>query len=101
MMFPNLCFRSVPVVLESALTEYVQWAFDSGQEFWKAKYAVVGAQWLFRHAKGRIRRAWDSLKTWEDSRPSSHRVPLPRIARVASLVYAIGLAADDKVCKAS
>jgi len=58
------------------LIEYIQTLFDRGRPLVLAKETVLAVQTLFRHLKGRLRPAWDSISSWRLREPVRSRVPM-------------------------
>lgn len=58
------------------LIDYIQSLFDHGRPFGLAKETILALQTVFRHLKGRLRAAWDSVSSWRLRRPVRSRVPM-------------------------
>ena len=58
------------------LIDYIQTLFDHGRPFGLAKETILAMQTVFRHLKGRLRAAWDSVSSWRLRNPVRSRVPM-------------------------
>ena len=58
------------------LIDYIQSLFGHGRPFGFAKEAILAMQKVFRHLKGRLRAAWDSVSSWRLRNPVHSRVPM-------------------------
>ena len=93
-----LTVRSLPSVAELAgdkdrlvrvLTDYLQYLFDQGGSLAVARQTVLALQTFHRHLKGQLLICWDSIRSWEQLRPCSMRVPIPHLVVEALFTYAI------------
>lgn len=71
------------------LVDYVQTLYDNQKPLWVAKHAVLAMQTIFRHHRGHLRRAWDSIQSWQLERPIRSRVPLRPELLEAICTYAV------------
>ena len=68
---------STPKGANSVLVCYIQSLYNRGGSFADAKYAILHTQTTHRHLKGKLARAWDSVKSWSLEVPCTNRLPLP------------------------
>ena len=70
---------SDPLSVDALLVLYVQSAKDSQVPFWRAKFAVLGVQYMHRSLRRQLPRSWDAILAWHLSRPAGGRVPMPEL----------------------
>jgi len=71
----------------AALVAYLQILFNMGVAYWWGLHAVLYAQTEWRHFRGHLAQAWDSVSTWRMHLPVTSRVPL-RVELLRALTYA-------------
>ena len=89
-----------PDQLAHMLALYIQHCRDTHCRPWRGKYAVLGAQWRWRHVKGRIKRAWNAMAAWQMELPVGNRVPLPHIVLQFLFIKVVELALNQPRCRA-
>jgi hypothetical protein len=66
-------------LINLALISFLQSLFAADGHFWIATHIVLTVQVLFRHLRGNLRPAWDSIQSWQLRRaPSMSRIPATR-----------------------
>ena len=58
------------------LVKYVQHLYDNRKPYWVAKHAVLATQTVYRHYKGHLRPAWESIQTRRLEKPVLSRTPM-------------------------
>lgn len=86
-----------PSAIDAALARFVQHCFDACQGFGTAKHAVLAVQTEAREPRGKLTRAWDSLKSRRLQLPLRHRVPIPEDVLLYAFVGALDLALRSSV----
>jgi len=72
------CFRK-PATANALLVVYIQYLFGANYKYADAKYLVLFVQTRWRHLKGKLRTAWDSIESWAQDVPSGNRIPMPLV----------------------
>ena len=83
-----------PAGAERHLTKFVQFCYDNGMNIWIPRHAILAVQHLWRGLKGSLKRAWDSIQSWQMTLSARNRIPFPLEVIDALFVWAI-LAATD------
>jgi len=68
-----------PEVMTELLISFLQDLFQLGAAHWLGLHAVLAVQTRWRHLKGKLRGAWDSVGSWDLLRPIHSRTPLPLV----------------------
>jgi hypothetical protein len=76
------------IALDGQLATYVQHCHDTGVNIWLPRHAVLGTQHTLL-LRGKLTRAWNSLKSWTMSEPLRHRTPVP--LELMKVAFATGL----------
>ena len=58
------------------LVAYIQWLFDTRQPLAHARCAVLAAQHARRQLRGKLGRAWDSVRSWQNGVDTKTRTPI-------------------------
>ena len=69
--------------MSELLIRFLQDLFELGSASWIGIHAVLAAQTRWRHLKGQLRGAWDSVSSWSMLRPVCSRVPMPMVVVLA------------------
>ena len=87
--------------MNSMLSGYVQFLFDENYGVSAGRHAVLAVQTRFRHLRGRLNVAWDSVKSWELKAPVKLRTPLPELVLDAMFAFAMlmGFSATGRACR--
>jgi hypothetical protein len=72
--------------LNNILVDYCQWCYNEGKASWVPKYAILAFQLQYRHLKGHLRPAWDSMFAWTSLEGTGSRIPL-RLEIIQGLCY--------------
>jgi integrase len=80
--------------MSSLLSHYTQNCKSTSVKIWWARYAIVGIQTIARHLKGRLKRAWDTLKAWQLQLPVRNRAPIP-----LEIVNSMALVLVERGCR--
>ena len=59
------------------VTDFIQFAYDNSMSFLLARHALLAVQYICRHAKGKMRGAWDAIESWHHELEVSMRPPFP------------------------
>ena len=95
-----LSLRSLPKVgelvlkpqeLQERLVDYLQYMFDSGASLSAGRNTVLALQTFHRQLRGQLLLGWDSVRSWEQLRPGSMRIPIPHLIVEALFSYAVAM----------
>lgn len=61
-------------------TEFLDYIHDTGRHrIWAGRHAILAVQARYRFLKGKLKRAWDSLSSWQLEIPLNSRLPIPLV----------------------
>ena len=75
--------------MNALLIDFCQSAFERHLPLSHGRRAILGVQHKFRHLKGELRAAWDSISSWEQLQPLKMRVPCPET--IAESIFCVAL----------
>jgi len=78
-----------PHVMSELLIAFLQDLFDLKCAPWLGTHAVLFVQTRWRHLKGKLRGAWDSVAAWNLQRPVCSRTPFPVLLLVAVARFSV------------
>ena len=80
-----------PQELQERLVDYLQYMFDSGASLSAGRNTVLALQTFHRQLRGHLLLGWDSVRSWEQLRPGSMRIPIPHLIVEALFSYAVAM----------
>ncbi len=88
----GLVFGSTDLVSsKSILAKFAQYCFDQNMRISKARHGLLAVQSRYAHLRGRIGRAWDCIKSWQDQLPLRNRLPISLDIVLAMVVACFNL----------
>ena len=64
-------------LVETHLAEFVQCCHDERRNIWIPRHAIFAIQHLWRPYRGKLRRAWDGIQSWQLTISTFNRLPMP------------------------
>ena len=64
-------------LMADMLVEHVQYLYENQFGVASGRQAILSVQTKYRHLRGQLTKAWDSVKSWESIAPVNLRVPIP------------------------
>ncbi len=71
------------------LVDHVQFLYDEKYGVSAGRHAILAMQTRFRALRGRLREAWDSVRSWEQLAPIRLRTPIPDLVLEAMFAFAM------------
>ena len=71
------------------LARHLQYLFEGNYGVSAWRQAMLAVQLRFRHLRGQLTLAWDSVRSWEHIAPIQMRVPMPWLVLEAKFRYAM------------
>ena len=75
--FAALDWLADPLLTNQVLCEFVQHVFASGGKIGLGRHAILAVQTSRRELRGKLGRAWDTIKSWQLKLPLKSRAPIP------------------------
>ena len=82
-------------LISDLLVDFCQQLYETGQSIELGKHAILAVQYVARHLKGKLRKAWDSVESWGTELDVRLRPPLPSSILHALTGTARALAMDQ------
>ena len=81
----------VPQRLKELLVQYLQHMFDNGAALSAGRHTVLSLQTFHRSLRGHLLEGWDSIRSWEQLRPGSMRIPVPHLVVECLFSFAMAM----------
>ena len=78
-----------PRKMSEMLARHLQYLFEGNYGVSAGRQALLAVQLRFRHLRGQLTLAWDSVRSWEHIAPIQMRVPMPWLVLDAMFCYAL------------
>ena len=80
-----------PQRLKELPVQYLQHMFDNGAALSAGRHTVLALQTFHRHLRGNLLEGWDSIRSWEQLRLGSMRIPVPHSVVESLFSFAIAM----------
>ena len=78
-----------PLLAHQVLCEFVDHVFRTGGKIGLGRHAILSVQTARRELRGKLGRAWDTIKSWQLKLPLNSRVPMPEVLVRAFFSYSL------------
>ena len=78
-----------PRTMSDMLARHLQFLFDGNYGVSAGRQVLLAVQLKFRHLRGQLTLAWDSIRSWEHIAPIQMRVPMPWLVLDAMFCFAM------------